>query len=157
MRKFCLSTLLFSPSRIPRLLLAPSSASTTPHRLSPLSSAKASSHFHVAACSPRLSCAVPSYLCNGCTTGHGSRQGNVFSAKKRSPPPSKANVYAFGLSLKFSREKKKKRKEVKDHSTILSVSLPRPLLSSLYPHRSPRLRRVHDDDFVMGHACYREA
>lgn len=38
-----------------------------------LSSAGPSSHFHVAACS-----VPPSYLCNGCTTGHGSHQGNVF-------------------------------------------------------------------------------
>lgn len=40
-----------------------------------LSSAEPSSHFHVAACS-----VTPSYLCNGCTTGHGSRHGNVFHA-----------------------------------------------------------------------------
>lgn len=98
----------------------------------------------------RLSCAVPSYLCNGCTTGHGSRQGNVFSAKKRSPPPSKANVYAFGFSLKFSREKKKKKRGEGPLDDSLSL-FPPPI------HRSPRLRRVHDDDFVMGHACYREA
>lgn len=70
-----------------------------------LSSARPSSHFHVAACF-----VLPSYLCKGCTTGHGSRQENVFQARFSHPPDVRARPYSEAACpvqtrLKFGRKK----------------------------------------------------
>lgn len=76
-----------------------------PYFTSPvLSSAGSSSHFHVAACF-----VPPSYLCNGCTTGHGSRQRNVFQAHFSRPPDAGSSLFEDSCpvqtQLKFSRKK----------------------------------------------------
>lgn len=69
-----------------------------------LSSAGPSSHFHVAACF-----VPPSYLCNGCTTGHGSRQRNVFQARSSRPLNAGSSLLEDSCPvqtrLKFNRKK----------------------------------------------------
>lgn len=70
-------------------LSSPSAPPKSPFHLPPvLSSAGSSSHFHVVACF-----VPPSYLCNGCTTGHGSRERNVFQAHFSRPPDAGSSLF----------------------------------------------------------------